>query len=134
MEWLALWGVTQAVGFVFQPILEDLAKDAAKDYVKDFFKSCLSNVLRFPKKEPIQIATGKAITEFLKLIQQELEDADLDNITILQYRYSLEEFIKHKTVADILGRAFQTDYIDTQTLKQIWKYLQLKTLPDEFNW
>ncbi len=134
IDWLVVWGVTQAVGFVFKPILEELAKDAAKDYVKDFFKSCLSNVLRFPKQEPIQIATGKAITEFLKLIQQELEDADLDNITILQYRYFLEEFIKNKTVADILGSAFQTDYIDTQTLKQIWEYLQLKTLPDDFNW
>ena len=96
MDWLVLWGVTQAVGFVFKPILEDLAKDAAKDYVKDFFKSCLSNVLRFPKQEPIQIATGKAITEFLKLIQQELEDADLDNLTILQYGSSLEKFIKNK--------------------------------------
>ena len=31
-DWLALWGVTQAVGFVFKPILEDLAKDAAKDW------------------------------------------------------------------------------------------------------
>jgi predicted NACHT family NTPase len=134
MEWLALWGVTQAVGFLFKPILEELVKDAAKDYVKDFFKSCLSNVLRLPQKEPIQIATGKAITEFLKLIQQELEDADLDNITILEYRDSLEEFIKNKQVAEILGSAFTTDSIDTRGLKRIWKQLQSKTLPDKFNW
>jgi predicted NACHT family NTPase len=134
MDFLVLWGVTQAVGFVFKPILEELVKDAAKDYVKDFFKSCLSNVLRFPKQEPLQIATGKAITEFLKLIQQELEDADLDNTTILQYCYFLEEFIKNKQVAEILGSAFITDSIDTKSLKQIWKQLQSKTLPDEFNW
>ncbi|MGB3532569.1 MAG: HEAT repeat domain-containing protein [Microcoleaceae cyanobacterium] len=134
MEWLALWGVNQAVGFVFKPILEELAKDAAKDYVKDFFKSCLSNILRLPQKEPIQIATGKAITEFLKLIQQELEDADLDDTTIRQYSYFLEEFIKNKQVAEILGSAFITDSVDTRTLQQIWKQLQSKTLPDEFNW
>ena len=133
MELLVLWGVTQAVGFLFKPILEELAKEVAKDYVKDFFKSCLSNVLS-PEKEPLQIATGKAITEFLKLIQQELEDADLDNITILQYRYSLEEFIKNKQVAEILGGTFTTDSIDTRTLKYTWKQLQSKTLPDEFSW
>ncbi|MGB3405352.1 MAG: HEAT repeat domain-containing protein [Microcoleaceae cyanobacterium] len=134
MDLLVLWGVTQAVGFLFKPILEELAKDAAKDYIKDFFKSCLSNVLRLPEKEPLQIATGKAITEFLKLIQQELEDADLDNITILQYRYSLEEFIKNKQVAEILGGTFTTDSIDTRTLRQIWQQLQSKTLPNEFSW
>jgi hypothetical protein len=134
MDFLVLWGVTQAVGFVFKPILEELAKDAAKDYVKDFFKSCLSNVLRLPEKEPLQIATGKAITEFLKLIQQELEDADLNDTTIRQYSYFIEEFIKNKQVAEILGSAFTTDSIDTKKLKQIWKQLQSKTLPNEFNW
>jgi predicted NACHT family NTPase len=134
MDLLVLWGVTQAVGFVFKPILEELAKDAAKDYVKDFFKSCLSNVLRLSEKEPLQIATGKAITEFLKLIQQELEDADLDNTTIRQYSYFLEEFIKNKQVAEILGSAFITDSIDTRNFKLIWKQLQSKTLPNEFNW
>jgi len=30
IEWLEIWGVTSAVGFLFKPILEDLAKDAAK--------------------------------------------------------------------------------------------------------
>ena len=31
LDWLALWGVTQAVGFVFKPVLEDLAKDTRKE-------------------------------------------------------------------------------------------------------
>ena len=65
-DWLAIWGVTQAVGFVFKPILEDLAKDAAKDYAKDFFKTSLGNVIKgLTNKEPLQKATGKAIKEFL---------------------------------------------------------------------
>ena len=38
LDWLAIWGVTQAVGFVFKPIFEDLAKDAAKDWAKDLLK------------------------------------------------------------------------------------------------
>ena len=34
IDWLVIWGVTEGVGFVFKPILEDLAKDTAKDYIK----------------------------------------------------------------------------------------------------
>ncbi|WP_413167327.1 NACHT domain-containing protein [Capilliphycus salinus ALCB114379] len=137
IDWLALWGVTQAVGFVFKPILQDLAKDAAKDYVKDFFKSCLSNVLRLPEKEPLQIATGKAITEFLKLIQQELEDADLEYIEIQQYKLSVEEFIKDKEVAEALGETFiDQSSLNAKFLKERWQKLEVgkKFLPDEFDW
>ncbi|MEB3281261.1 MAG: HEAT repeat domain-containing protein [Lyngbya sp.] len=136
IDWLALWGVTQAAGFVFKPILEDLAKDAAKNYVKDFFKSCLSKVSQLPEKEAqqIQIATGKALTEFLKLIQQELILAKLDKTAVLQYKPYLEEFIKNKEVAEILGSAFKNQSINTKTLKSTWQKLQLKTLPDQFNW
>jgi len=46
--------VTQAAGFVFKPILEDLAKDAAKDYAKDFFKDCLKKVIHLPEKDVIK--------------------------------------------------------------------------------
>jgi len=31
IDWLLIWGVTNAVSFIFKPILEDLAKDWAKD-------------------------------------------------------------------------------------------------------
>lgn len=100
-DFLVLWGVSQAFGLAFASTLKKLAKDAAEDYVKDFFKSCLSKVSQLPEKETqqIQIATGKALTEFLKLIQQELEDANLEYIQIQQYNLSVEEFIKDKRVA-----------------------------------
>lgn len=42
LDWLVVWGVTQAAGFVFKPILEDLAKDATKDWAKDLLKGCLN--------------------------------------------------------------------------------------------
>ncbi|NET53259.1 MAG: hypothetical protein F6K09_32725 [Merismopedia sp. SIO2A8] len=32
IDWLVVWGVTQATGLVFKPILEDLTTEAAKDY------------------------------------------------------------------------------------------------------
>ncbi len=66
VDLLTIWGVTQAVGFVFKPILEDLAKDATKDWAKDIFKDCLKNVVRLPKKKPLEIAAGKALKEFLQ--------------------------------------------------------------------
>ncbi|MDY7021307.1 MAG: NACHT domain-containing protein, partial [Cyanobacteriota bacterium] len=142
MDLLALWGVTQAVGFVFKPILENLAKDAAKDYVKDFFKSCLLSVFPYPTRksedppEPLQIATGQAVTEFLKLIQQELEDADLDNTQILQYNLSVEEFIKNPEVAEALGQTFvDKSSLNAKLLKSRWEQLEFKkTLPEEFDW
>lgn len=84
VDLLVVWGVMQAVGFVFRPILVDLAKDAAKDFAKDFFKDSLKSVLRLPSQEPLQVAAGKAIKEFLQLVQQELEDADLDAKEIQQ--------------------------------------------------
>jgi hypothetical protein len=51
VDWLVIWGITQAAGLIFQPILEDLAKDAAKDFAKDLFKDSLKNVL-ISEKDP----------------------------------------------------------------------------------
>jgi predicted NACHT family NTPase len=134
IDWLVVWGVTQAVGFTFKPILEDLAKDATKDFTKDLFKDCLKNVLKLPSKEPLDVAAGKALKEFLQLMQQELEDAELDEQHIRQYINPLKQFIKNKFVAEILGSAFNDRIFDTKTLAQTWQELNLLSLPDEFNW
>ena len=135
VEWLAIWGVTQAVGFVFKPILEDLAKDAAKDYAKDFFKSSIGNVIKGLNREPLQKATGKAIKEFLELVQQELEDADLDETQLKQYIKPLKQFIKNPDVAKTLGSAFQNEVkvLDTKTLATIGNEIY-PSLPNNFNW
>ncbi|MDY7002806.1 MAG: HEAT repeat domain-containing protein [Cyanobacteriota bacterium] len=135
VEWLAIWGVTQAVGFVFKPILEDLAKDAAKDYAKDFFKSSIGNVIKGLNREPLQKAMGKAIKEFLELIQQELEYADLDETQLKQYIKPLKQFIKNPDVAKTLGSALQNEVkvLDTKTLATIGNEINL-SLPNNFNW
>ena len=147
LDWLVVWGVNSTVGFVFKPILEalakelkDLAKDAAKDWVKDLFKDCLKDrfekVVQLMSKDPLDIAAGKALKEFLQLVQQELEDADLDEQELQQYIKPLEQFIKNKSVKKTLGSAFQEDckVIDTKTLAQTWNNLNLLSLPDDFNW
>lgn len=136
IDLLVAWGVTQAVGFVFKPILEDLAKDAAKDWAKDLFKDSLKNVIRLPEKEPLDIAAGKALKEFLQLIQDELEESDLSEAQLKTYIKPLKQFIKNKSVQEILGSAFKDDCqtLDTKTLAKIWHQLDLSSLPDEFDW
>jgi len=135
MDWLAVWGVTHAVGFTFKPVLEELAKDATKDWVKDLFKSSLSKVVRLPSQEPLDIAAGKALKEFLELVQQELEN-DLDEEESTQYIDSLKQFIKNKSVREKIGSPFQVDckVLDTQELATTYNELKLLSLPDKFDW
>ncbi|MBD2180818.1 HEAT repeat domain-containing protein [Planktothrix sp. FACHB-1375] len=136
IDWLVAWGVTQAVGFAFKPILEDLAKEATKDWAKDIFKGCLNKVIQLPSKEPLDIAAGKALKEFLQLVQQELEDADFDEEKLKEYIKPLKQFIKDEAVAETLGNAFQYEchILDTKTLAEKWKQLNLPPLPSEFDW
>jgi len=136
LDWLAVWGVSSAVGLVFKPILEDLAKDATKDWAKDLLKDSLKNVLRLPSKEPVDIAAGKALKEFLQLVQDELEDADLPEAELKQYIKPLKQFIKDKSVKEILGSAFKDDcqVLDAVTLAKTWTQFNLRSLPDGFEW
>jgi predicted NACHT family NTPase len=136
IDWLVVWGVTQAAGFVFKPILEDLAKDAAKDYAKDFFKDCLKKVIHLPEKDVLKEAYGKALKEFLQFFQQELDDADFQEAQIKQYIKPLDRFTKREKVETILGSAFEIDCksLDTHVLAQTWQQMNLPFLPDEFNW
>ncbi|MBW4464523.1 MAG: NACHT domain-containing protein [Pegethrix bostrychoides GSE-TBD4-15B] len=136
VDWLAIWGVAQAAGFVFKPILEDLAKDSAKDYAKDFFKDCLKKVIRLPEKDAQKEAYGKALKEFLQFVQQELEDADYQDVQIKQYLQPLQKFVEQEEVAAALGQAFEENCreLDIPTLIKTWQSLELPFLPDEFNW
>jgi len=136
LDWLAVWGVSSAVGLVFKPILEDLAKDATKDWAKDLLKDSFKNVLRLPSKEPVDIAAGKALKEFLQLVQDQLEDADLPEAELKQYIKPLKQFIKDKTVKEILGSAFKDDcqVLDAVTLAKTWTQLNSRSLPDGFEW
>jgi predicted NACHT family NTPase len=136
MEWMVIWGATQAAGFIFKPILEDLAKESAKDYAKDFFKDCLKKVIKLPEKDEQKEAYGKALTQFLQFFQQELDDADYQEVQIKQYLEPLKIFIEKSEVAAILGSAFEVDCVslDTAFLAKTWQDLNLPFLPDEFSW
>ncbi|MEH1796311.1 HEAT repeat domain-containing protein [Nostoc sp.] len=137
LESLAMWGVTQATGLIFKPILEDLAKDAAKDWAKDLLKGIPGKILKKLKKEDIEIAAGKALKEFLQLMQQQLKvRCKLAEAEIKDYTKDIKKFISDKSVAEILGKAFDIncESLDVKTLEDSWNRLQLKPLPSKFNW
>ncbi|MCF4969036.1 NTPase [Nostoc sp. CMAA1605] len=136
LDWLAVWGITQAVGFAFKSIFEDLAKDAAKDWAKDLLKSVPGNILQQLQPEDIDIAAGKALKEFLQLMQQELEDAELEETELQTYNQTLKQFLSHKSVRQILGKPFLPDChtLDFQILTKIWYEMKLPNLPQEFDW
>ncbi|MCF2145994.1 HEAT repeat domain-containing protein [Desmonostoc muscorum LEGE 12446] len=137
LDWLAIWGVTQAAGFIFKPILEDLAKDAAKDWAKDLLKGIPSKIVQKLKKEDIEIAAGKALKEFLQLMQQQLKvRCKLGETEIKEYTQDIKKFLSDQLVIEILGKAFDIncESIDAKKLEGSWNRLQLKPLPYKFNW
>ncbi|MEH2159684.1 MAG: HEAT repeat domain-containing protein, partial [Nostoc sp.] len=137
LDWLAIWGVTQAAGLIFKPILEDLAKDATKDWAKDLLKGIPGNILEKLKKEDIEIAAGKALKEFLQLVQEDLKGGELSEDEIKKYTQPIKQFLKNQEVKEILGNAFKdhNPAIDTNRLQEIWDKINVSNpLPDDFNW
>ena len=143
MDLLVVWGVAQTAGFVFKPILEELskdlgniAKDAAKDWTKDLFKGIPGNALKRLQKQDIDIAAGKALKELLLLVQQELEDAEIEDKELKQFVKPFKTFIHNKDVKEILGSAFnyECENLDTKGLESKWYELDLPALPSEFDW
>lgn len=139
IEWLAAWGVSNAVGFLFKPVMqkfaEDLGKDILKDVLKDVVKGLPGNILGRLEKDEINKAVGKALKEFLEIFQQELL-YDLEETEVKQYNQSLKKFLGIDDVKVILGSAFhpEIEKIDTKKLEHIWYDKNLLQLPEEFDW
>ncbi|MEH1770388.1 MAG: HEAT repeat domain-containing protein [Nostoc sp.] len=89
------------------------------------------------KKEDIEIAAGKALKEFLQLMQQQLKvRCKLAEAEIKEYTKDIQKFISDKSVTEILGQAFDIncESLDAKTLEDSWNRLQLKPLASKFNW
>lgn len=139
IEWFTLWIGQKAVGFLVKTIIsEEFVKDLLKDYAKDFFKHIFNNAVTAPfKREPLEKAVVMAVTEFLELMQQDLDDSELAEDEIKKYEQPLNKFLKHPEVKAILGTAFKDDSqaINTNKLETIWYELNASCpLPDDFNW
>jgi predicted NACHT family NTPase len=115
---------------------QDVGKDLLKDVLKDVLKAVPSRILQRLKKEEIDIAAGKALKEFLALVQQDLQDADISDNEVREYNKPLQKFLNDKRVKQILGTPFndECDVVDVKTLKSIWHELNLLSLPNDFDW
>jgi hypothetical protein len=109
IDWLVIWGATQAAGLVVKPILEEFAKDTGKDFAKDFFKDALKKVIHLPEPDILKEAYGKALKEFLQLMEQELVNANCRKEQIREYIQPLKQFVLRADVAATLGRAFELE-------------------------
>jgi predicted NACHT family NTPase len=135
MDWLIIWGVTQAAGALVFPIMRELAQDSAKDYAKGFLKTSLANVL-IPAKDAPREAYGKAMKAFLEIFYQQLVMAGLSDERIISFEQPLKVFIQEESVAAKLGDAFRygCQGVDTSGLAAAWLSLRLPSLPSGFNW
>ena len=120
IEWFTLWIGQKAVGFLVKTIIsEEFLKDLVKDYGKDFFKYIFNNAVTAPfQREPLQKAVVMALTEFLQLMQQDLEDGELSEDEIKKYTQPLKQFLKNQEVKEVLGLGFKynSQVIDTKRL------------------
>ena len=139
IDWLIAWGASNAVGFLFKPVMqkfaEDLGKDVLEDVLKDVVKGLPGNILGRLQKDEINKAVGKAFKEFLEIFQQELL-YDFDENHVEQYNKSLKKFLGIDDVKAILGSAFHPDIesIDNKRLEYIWYNKNLLQLPESFDW
>ena len=136
LDWLVIWGVTQATGTIVAPILAEFAKDTGKDFAKDFFKDALKKVIHLPEPKVLKEAYGKALKEFLQLMEQELTNAGCQEEQVREYARPIAEFIQREEIAAALGQAFELDCrsIDIPLLGNTWQRENLLSLPDDFDW
>ncbi|NER92163.1 HEAT repeat domain-containing protein [Moorena sp. SIO3A2] len=136
LDWLALWGISSAGGYLAKEVIGPLAKDALEDYTKDFFKESIKDYTGLSEQDTQKKLLVKALKAFVALVGQELKVADLSKQEIKQYTKPLKQYIKNQSVKAILGSAFNygCKEIDTDTLAKTWVELKLLSLPEEFRW
>ena len=134
---VGLWLGAQATGVLVKPILTELAKDIGKDSLKDFFKDALKEVMHLPDEKILKEAYGKALKEFLELMEAEIENANTHRVEqIWEYERPLLAFLKHENVAAALGRSFELNCksIDSTLLGHTWEQTSPLPLPEDFDW
>ncbi|MEG4405746.1 NACHT domain-containing protein, partial [Microcoleus sp. MON2_D5] len=136
MDLLAMSGIsTNTVGFLYKTLLEKLMRENLDNFVVKLFSTNDAQIADSTQDTLIQACLA-SLTQFLLLVQQELEDADASETKVIQYTDSLDQFIRHPAVLAELGKPFQNAELfpDSHQLAQTWETLHLLPLPDEFDW
>ena len=138
IDWLAVWGVTQATGLLLKPVLEDLAVEVAKDMAKDKIKDGFGVVFKAVSRDTLTRAYGKALTELLQLIQDELIANDVPERDVEAWNPDVKLFVRGPGVEQTLRRAFgeTSSPVDAGLLAQSWRNLAdgPHILPNDFDW
>ncbi|MBK9315531.1 MAG: NACHT domain-containing protein [Acidobacteria bacterium] len=137
IDWLFIWGVTQATGFMFKPILEEFAKDVVKGKAEDYVKGCFGRVFNSHWKDAFQRILGKALRELLQLVQDELLDCGVPETDLKNWIVTLKSFIQSEGVQKAIRFAFNKSDsgIDPLLFVQSWKSLSdAQNLPEDFSW
>jgi transposase-like protein len=137
LDILAAIGLKETGQYVAKDVLLPLLQGSLEDYAKDFFKSCIADAAGLAQQEPVQKALGKALKAFVELVEEELAFQGCAGAEIRDfYEIPLREFMQDADVKATLGHAFEPDCrsIDAEVLKLRWADLDLRPLPEEFDW
>jgi len=132
----AIW-LKETGKYVAKDVLLPLLQGSLEDYAKDFFKGCIADAAGLASQAPVQKALGEALKAFVELVEEELEFQGCSGAEIRDfYEVPLREFMKDKDVKATLGKAFEPDCrtIDAEVLALRWDALELRPLPEEFDW
>lgn len=134
VDWVTIWGA-QITGFIFRPVLEHLATKAAEGFVSDFMKGCLKSVLTSGEQDEVAVMVGKAMKEFLQIVQDELEGVGVNETQISDFASPIESLLLHRSVQNTLRNPLISEIpTDPAVLAVSWNELHLPDLPAEFSW
>ncbi|WOD37516.1 HEAT repeat domain-containing protein [Nodosilinea sp. E11] len=137
LDILAAIGLKETGKYVAKDVLLPLLQGSLEDYAKDFFKGCIADAAGLASQAPVQKALGEALKAFVELVEEELKFQGCSGAEIRDfYEIPLREFMKDKDVKATLGKAFEPDCraIDAEMLALRWDTLELRPLPEEFDW
>ncbi len=133
---LVSWGATTAWS-VFGPVLDNLAQGVAEDVAKSYVGKCFSNVFPPLNRKPLTEATGRAVKELLKLLEDELLDADLEIHELEEMRDAVAAFLEQDSVQLAIGSLFLEPgyYLDPAVFAKAWEEIpDVTTMPEDFSW
>ncbi|PSN10113.1 NTPase [filamentous cyanobacterium CCT1] len=137
LDILAAIGLKETGKYVAKDVLLPLLQGSLEDYAKDFFKGCIADTAGLASQAPVQKALAEALKAFVELIEAELEFQGCSGAEIRDfYEIPLREFMRDKDVKATLGQAFEPDCrtIEAEVLALRWQALDLRPLPEEFDW
>jgi len=120
IEWLVIWGVTQAAGALVKPVLKGFAEDLGKDVAKDQTKKWLGKAFNSLQKDANEKALGKAVKELVQLIDDELRNAGVPAHQTEAWADDAKEFLRSHATQTVLREAFEssTSTVDSFLLKR----------------